>query len=1046
MNWFACWAASVALFVCFIESGAGQEAQPDWLVYTTLYAKGLKLKSEGQTAEAIQALEQALTLQEKTKLVSEENFADLLIALAGLYRSAKKPSQAEALNRRALAIRTAKAGLESAEVSYAEHDLAISLLDQGNYVQAGPYLIRSLKSREASLGKDHLEVADVLQNLGRFYRLSNEFSRSIAVLERCLRIREGQLAKDSEEIVTALRHLAETYQSMGVPARAEPLLVRCMQLRETRPGKDDLKVAEMVGELGNLQLRLGNLDEAEASYERALKVYRAQVGADDYSVAALLNNLGSIYRQRKQLPRAEAAVQESLRIVVGRLGENSPGIVVALNSLAQIYLDMDLLDKAQEQSLRALQIREEGLGRDDPLVAESLQVVAGNYVWLRQPDKAEPLLRRGIDILTRQMGPDHPDVVSQSLDLAEILAVQGKWDEVIALAEKSSRLLQRHVQNVLPHLSEEEQLAFLQNNLGSALSRLLALGLARENDAALAARTAEWLLNHKARAQQALAERSLLARATADPAMQDVARRLKAVREQLAVALYARPPKDKQIEHRKRIESLTAQEQLLALELNRSGGSSRRSEQWIELSNVRAALPTDAVLIEIARFNPFDYSAENPARRWQMEDEYVAWIIPPAGKGDVRVVRLGSARSIDYAIEDLQDAMAASARLIAGEGEAKAAEAIDTQLDIVSVWLHQPLEEHVANFRHLLIAPDASLWFVPWGALRLGDGRYAIEQHCVSYLLSGRNVLSEGSEKATGPALILANPDYNLARVDTRVAARQLASEPGADVEQRAATLANAWWSALPGTAAEAQAITPKLTAYLNSAPQLYMEGQALEGVVKAAQRPRVLILSTHGFFLGQDGEGGGRSLKFVEESPVAGGGNRTVAVRNRYVTAAPRAARLTGKLATAAENPLLRCGLVLAGANVHEASAQDKGDDGILTALEIVGTDLRGTELVVLSACETGLGQAHSGEGVAGLRQAFQLAGARAMATTLWKIPDQETADLMCAFFERLADGQTKADALRAAQLAMIQRRRANCNAAHPFFWAAFTLTGEWR
>jgi CHAT domain-containing protein len=191
---------------------------------------------------------------------------------------------------------------------------------------------------------------------------------------------------------------------------------------------------------------------------------------------------------------------------------------------------------------------------------------------------------------------------------------------------------------------------------------------------------------------------------------------------------------------------------------------------------------------------------------------------------------------------------------------------------------------------------------------------------------------------------------------------------------------------------------------------------EATLAALQKLRSPRVLVLSTHGFFLPD-----------VPPPP-------------RQVEQLVRAE--THRPDNPLENPLLRSGLALAGANRRGPEREG----GLLTGMDAAALELRGCELVVLSACETTQGGVNKGDGVASLRQAFQLAGARSVLATLWQAPDGDTAPLLADFFGRLVQGDSRPEALRQAQLRRIKERRERGGAAHPFFWAAFALTGECR
>jgi CHAT domain-containing protein len=256
---------------------------------------------------------------------------------------------------------------------------------------------------------------------------------------------------------------------------------------------------------------------------------------------------------------------------------------------------------------------------------------------------------------------------------------------------------------------------------------------------------------------------------------------------------------------------------------------------------------------------------------------------------------------------------------------------------------------------------------------------------------------------ARGSAVVLADPAF-----DERSDKGPAVERPPLPARSADLDVSGLVFTPLAGTAAEANALRSLLKL---DARNVLTGARATEASIRDLHGPRILHLATHGFFLAD------------RRAPV------------------PRKELIVGsdtQVLRADENPLLRSGLALAGANSRRSAA---ADDGILTAVEAAQLDLLGTQLVVLSACETGLGQLQTGEGVYGLRRALVLAGAQTQVASLWKVPDEATQELMVAYYERLLKGEGRAGALRAAQQAMMQ----NPSRRHPYYWAAFIPIGDW-
>jgi MYXO-CTERM domain-containing protein len=323
----------------------------------------------------------------------------------------------------------------------------------------------------------------------------------------------------------------------------------------------------------------------------------------------------------------------------------------------------------------------------------------------------------------------------------------------------------------------------------------------------------------------------------------------------------------------------------------------------------------------------------------------------------------------------------------------------------------RPLRPLLGPAKRLIVSPDGTLNFIPFEALVDENGQFLIERWSMSYVTSGRDVFrwSRHAPSRSG-AVILANPAFG--EIVKRTKKESESSNRGTD----RTGISRLGFTPLLGTAQEGEAILKQL-----SHATLYAGEKASKEHIIELAGPKILHIATHGFFMGD-----------MSESAASNTRGFTLEVE----PPPPLVLSVEDARPPLKASPLLRSGLALSGANARGEARSG----GILTALEASGLDLEGTKLVVLSACETGLGQATSGEGVEGLRRAFVLAGAETTVMSLWKVDDAATRDMMIGYYQRLESGEGRSEALRQVRLGML----ANNATAHPFYWASFIVAGD--
>jgi CHAT domain-containing protein/Flp pilus assembly protein TadD len=806
----------------------------------------------------------------------------------------------------------------------------------------------------------------------------------------------------------------ELYQA-GRYEESAPLLQEVLALRREQLGDRHPDVTISLNNLALLYRAQGRFEEAESLYQESLDISREQLGDRHLLVAISLDNLASLYQAQGRFGEAEPLLQESLSIDREQLGDRHPAVAQSLSSLALLYQNQGRYGEAEPLFQEALNIYREELGDRHPLVATSLNNLALLYQAQGRYGETAPLFRESLDIWHEQLGDRHPNIATSLNNLAGLYWAQGEMNTALTWLQQGLAVEETNLSLNLAIGSDDRKLDYIAT-ISSTTDLAISLHLQDATTNPAAARLALTIvLRRKGRVLDAVTDTQQLLRQNLSPDLAPLLDEYTTVQTQLATQLYGGLGDQDPEVYRDRIDNLRQEANRLENELSRRSDEFRVETEPVEIEAVQALIPADAALVELVQYRPSDPTASQSERFGT--PRYAAYILHSTG--DPQWVDLGDAETIDTAAR----AFLAATRTPNSLSQARTtARALD---ELVMA----PIRPLLGEATHLLLSPDSQLNLVPFAALLNEQDRYLVETYTLTHLTTGRDLLRlQNPAPSQQPPILFANPNYDTADPSGTqlIAAASTSPRPGSrslsgvegNGRTRSGDIADLRFGPLPGTQQEVDAITPLLP----DNAIILTEANATENALKQVQAPSILHIATHGFFL--------EDVEFVPPPGATRGDRASIDIITTGQAPPPTRP-------TSTENPLLRSGLALAGFNPRDSA----GEDGVLTALEATGLNLRGTRLVVLSACETGVGQVANGEGVYGLRRAFVMAGAESQLMSLWKVDDFGTAELMQHYYQRLQNGEGRSEALRQVQLEFIEAPAYQ----HPYYWASFLFSGEW-
>ncbi len=870
------------------------------------------------------------------------------------------------------------------------------------------------------------DESDSLRNAGGI-------DSAIVLMELALTKHGSEWTQTDTAFATSLYDLADAALNSGKLRKALLIVSAVISIRQQHSYPLDPMLARALRIKGVCCWAFGECARARVLFEQALGIWEKSPKPDSLGLLRVLNNYASVSNDQHRFSTAMRCFQRALAICDSRPDLAKLYLSIVNNNLNNLYLSLDRFSEAAEGFEKELGTLESDPAPDTSTLVTCLQNLAEAYSGLQRYPEAVALLQRALDIEVAQGGEESPDVALVLSKQAELDLRFGNYDRARSLCEKTLAIQESaygsNHRDVAGSLSLYAKYWCSIGNYQQALrSGKRAFDITHDNfvsncwvmteiealrnsetmrvrgnkylsyfrlsgirDAKSLEQAADVIFASKGEVSDEIFLRNRGLIREDDRETRELAEKLWKNKRSLSHLHSGSRPAQSEIPLlRAQMDSLGRVCDKLESELAARSLSYREATNSRKVGSVRVGrqLPKNSALIEYLEYRFVPLHNEKPQSR------YLGVLL--TRKGPSMITDLGACGPIDSLISQYRNDMTIAAdrwpdldqRLIEGS---------DSTLRKLYQVLWEPFVGKLATTETIYIAPDGALNLVSFACLKNENGRYLIEEHPIHYLSAGRDLLRLDRQRELGSGLLaLGDPDF-------------YAGSSAVDSEEMTGL------SPLPYTRREINDVVAAWQQRRGEPHTLLIGADAREGRFKQeAPGKRVLHLATHGFFQSSNTAPGADSQDYLDDAPSL-------------------------------QNPLLNSGLYLAGAGVRGQPTDGLvADDGILTAYEVADLDLTSVDWVVLSACESGLGDIKAGEGVYGLRRAFLLAGARTVISALWQVDDHETAKVMKQLY--LSRGSNLAVTMRALALNQIAETRSKGLPDHPCLWGAFIAVGDWR